>query len=387
MCITTGCEDTASTTNTETDPIGTTPSYQIVVNPLSVQYHYWDYHLIQWFPEGSTYESIEMMVANVASDNPLIWVFLTESIAPKMQHHYVNDASLLPLAHEGISDSTGVIVPITFNIAVAPYDLRVFDVSFNDESGTPINWHFESNQPLSTANGDRLIDQDGVDLDRGILVMYANESALSGEHSEVQIGDARFAPPYWDEISSPPFFEAWRGACTHGMSFGFIAAGSASYTFTQYPENPFVNATWRGTYQWENDTETPFEWIVTDIDDTGIHIASGDLRMTLVENENRLDILTTGAATGEGYTNVAFTPALRDPRAMTTAESQTVAFSIDIDNHLDQITGTATLTRQADHATLLLAPQTPGWAVNNLMHTIINTGNGTCSTTSVTIQQ
>jgi hypothetical protein len=320
-----------------------------------------------------------------------VWVFFTEAEPPKKQHHYVNDPSLVTYltgsSDDPPPDSGVYLVSMDFSMSEGSDGVLSFDVTFEDENDVPISWTFETTGPPSAEYAGELIDQIGHDLEGGILVMYISESALSSDATVLEIGDDRYPVGTWDELSQPPYFTAYHGVCTRGLSHGYLAAGEISYRTLSAPEAIEPGAAWQMQYQIGTDEPTAFDWPVETRSKDAFTARNGSYVLTAKTQNGELEITEIRYEADGGYLSVRFDPALPDLQRLAADDPREVAFAIDIDDHLDQITGTATVTRDGRVRDILLAPESPDWAVANQMHVEIDSSKSEYTVKAETIQQ
>ena len=343
-----------------------------IVYPLHLSYRKWDYHIAQWLPEHPLYEMAELMVAGAETDHPEIWFFFTEAEPPKKQYHYVNTESLVDYLSGGapVDDTDRFVrrVSMTLDITEAAGGDISFKLALDDENGTPITWTFNTEGPTTPEYAAGLIDQTGHDLEGGILIMYISESALSDETTVLQIGNDQFPIGEWVELSQPPYFTAYHGVCTRGLSHGYLAAATVEYETVSKPNAVETGAMWQMTYRIGAEApSSPLEWIVDTVSNNAFVVKGGPYVLDGTLLNGGMETSQLRYETDDGYLAVRFSPPLPDLNRMNANVPASVRFAIDIDDHMDQIIGTATILREGKTTQLLLTPTSPSWSIANQM--------------------
>lgn len=387
LIVIVGCDEKDAEVDDETeDGSGTSQ----LVFPLLPSYRNWDYHFAQWLTGHPVYEMAELMVEGLETDAPEVWVFFTEAEAPKDQVHYVNCESLATYLGEG-SDTPSSraihVLPISFEMVTDENGAPGFDVSFEDETGTPVSWSYRTISEPTSEYADMLIPQSGHDLVGGILVMYVSLSTLSSETTVLRIGEEEYPIGEWEEHSVKPHFTAYHGFCSKELSHGYLSAGTVAYETVAAPERIEEDATWRMRFRVTADDEwTPFDYTVTRMTNDRFEAESGPFFVEATVSENRVGLLQLKYQADGGYIAVRFKPELPDLEKMAAGVSVDSAFAVDIDDHIDQITGVATATRTEQTVDLLLAPEYPDWAATNQMRVTLRFADDGYATAIETIQ-
>ena len=364
-------EDERTSDDTTAAPL---PPGQLVF-PLMLSYRRWDYHLAQYLDEHPQFEMVELFVDDINSDEPKVWVFFTDAAPPKHQYHYVNDDSLAEYltggADKGLNRDV-FVVPMDFNFTEEEDGAPSFEVSFVEDDEQPVSWVFNTIGPPEAQYGAGLVEQSGHDLIGGILVMYVPESNLASEDTVLQIGEDRYPVLEWEEYSEPPYFTAYHGFCSRNIAHGYLAAFDTTYETLSVPDEVVPGAAWQTTYQVEDGEPVSFDWEVTEVSDHTFtaKVDANVLTETLDTEGAHLNELRFEAE--DGFIAVQFDPALPDLQRMPDGGIAESVFTVEVDDYIDQITGTVSVSRDKSSTELLFAPASPDWAVGNQMRVTVD---------------
>lgn len=189
--------------------VDTLPS-RMPLLPLVAEYQSWDRHFIQWLPEKSPFETLEVLVKDSAGQ-PKLWVFLTYrefSGGSKRQVHYVNDAHLADTLRLSAGARDVRVVAISYHYAEPSGGARM-QLALETARGH-LSWTFQAAH-LPDPQRSRLVNSTEAahDLKGGLLVFHLGATTLSSASSSAKIGSEEYSALPWPEHSHLPYFEAF----------------------------------------------------------------------------------------------------------------------------------------------------------------------------------
>jgi hypothetical protein len=344
----------------------------MIIMPLLFSYTNHDYQIVQWLPDHPQYEMAEIMVHETEGEEPFLWLLLTDRVpheGSKHQIDYTNDPDWASSLQEVTGDRETHLAEIDYQRSVDEGGKLHFIISLQTVDEKLLLWDFLTTGPPTTENAPGLIDQSGHSLKSGILVMYIEKTVLADSTTSLTIGEEEYPVQVWEEISYPPFFTAYRGACTEDLADSFIRADEESFELRGWPKELAVGEEW--VYLLGGGRQEV--WSIEEKQDNILTIGgSKDFfgqrkRLTAEIIDGGLEIQSISLEHKEGNLTIEFSPNLPDFEKMQTETLVTSQFRIHIDGHLDEMTGSMTVERQGDRVSILLSPETPEWAVQNKM--------------------
>lgn len=350
-----GCGVATKTAAQETSPY---------VTPLSFSYTHWDSHLLQWLPAHPKYEIVEVLMDE--REPAGIFFFLTEREAvagSKKQYCYTNDPNFAKSLTDGAGDRESQYVDITYEKSQGA-DGATYHFELLTADG-PTVWDFVAAGETDPTYASKLIDaaEAGHDLKGGLLVFYLPESTVSAADTKLSLGSESFPVESWPEISSPPYFEAFRGVLSHDVHNGYLpAAPLTTTTFPSPAEELTVGATWTKRVSRKGGSDPRESQVsVRELDDQrAVLIEDESTTMTLRRDGESLLTESLAVSDDKAQMVMSFDPPLPDLRFMEEGSTQS-AFSIALPALLSVVTGTITMTKNGNTVLETLAPSHPAW--------------------------
>jgi hypothetical protein len=196
--------------------------------PLIVHFEYTPRYFLQWLNDHPQYTRIEAAVTD--SEPLVINLALTEKSSGRRVNYCDSEERLKAMAQAGQEARlTKISYRATNNFGQAPSH----EFGFTDERGQAVRWRFTMAAPVSE-RGAGLTPQEGA---AGLRLIYREMGTAAGEGTAVQIGAKVYEAEPWTEISAPPYFVAYRGAYSDGVSVGALLPGQESWRVTEPPKD------------------------------------------------------------------------------------------------------------------------------------------------------
>ncbi len=334
------------------------------VLPLLMEYEYAPHYFMQWITDHPQYERIEASVSQTKP--PAYQIVLTEKGSGRRVSYCSSEAKVKALESRG-QEARLAKIEYSGSNAIGQAPSHAF--RFADEKGQPIRWQFIL-ASMPTEHGAGLTPQSEGS---GLLLIYRDLGTAAAEGSAVQIGSKVIEAAPWPEISSPPYFVAYRGTYVDGVGIGVFPRGQESWRVTTSPKDLTVGSQWamaddRGRLRQlqvkerRNDQLTITE--MTNDPDLGSKL-SVKARATAGGLA-----LSSMAMIGpkEKQVRVSFSPDLD-----LTAGSSSSAFQIEINGHEKVVQGTVSLTKEGNTTSLRWQPKSPDWARARVLHSVVTT--------------
>ncbi len=354
------------------------------VLPVRYSYKVWDHHFIQWLPDHPRYEAVEALV-DETDDKPLIHLFLTDrepSHGSKTQHHYVNDHVLAEMLRGSSGQREVHEVDISWSRHEEGENLE-FEFEAETVDG-PLKWLFVTQGRPSAENGAGLIDnaEAAHDLAGGFLVFFLERGTLSGPATCLAIDDQSYAVKEWSELSSPPYFTAYRAAYSQGVHLGyFYATPQIAMRLVESSNDLSEGAHW--TYEWSTadmPTRTS-ETRLVEASGNQLQFVAEDTRWTARRSSMGLAIERISVEDAASSMTLDFDSPLPDLVRMSDGTMSTT-FTISQGEHQGIVSGTLTIEKHGTEVSVGLDPSEPAWARALMLEAHIELGEGSSSYSS-----
>jgi hypothetical protein len=311
---------------------------------------------VQWLNDHPQYTRIEAAVTD--SKPPIFTLTLTEKGSGRRVNYCNSEARLKEMAQTGQEARlTKIDYRAANNFGQAP----AHEFSFTDERGQAVRWRFTLAAPVSE-RGAGLTQQEGG---TGIMLIYRELGAAAGEGTAVQIGAKVSEAEPWTEISAPPYFVAYRGAYSDGISIGALLPGQESWRVTAAPGELSEGAQWTMVDDWGRTRQlriTALRGAELTIQETGQSLALQG-RRTATGFALRSITLSSRSKT----MRISFTPELD----LAASPAAPVNFQIDQNGHNKIAHGSVSVEKSGDAATLRWTFKSPDWAKSRAMNSTV----------------
>lgn len=204
--------------------------------PLLLSYRYWPDQFVQWIGDELPYSMIVAEVDNDAA-HPAYDIMLTDRATGK-QIHYTNQQAIVDLNKaQGIEAH---LTQIKYTPAETEGNGATYTFQFIGPEGKTVLWRFVQGSDV-TEQGAGLTDMSHLPLP---LFMYREQGAVAGQGTAIQIGDKVSEAELWKEISSPPYFIAYRGAHAVGLDIAIMRPGVEQWKIEEAPQTLAPGAKW-----------------------------------------------------------------------------------------------------------------------------------------------
>lgn len=316
------------------------PLPPFLVNPIPLQYVDDDWHVIAFFSGHPRFECVEAMFSPGADGTFSVRAILTRH--DQTQVDFVNDPGLL--AGELAAERTRVLRKM--EVDVGEHDgLPVVEVRFDSLENESVVLRLAcASRPDPSRGG--LTDPGAHALGSSLPLMWRAASAVAGAASSVHIAGVRYPMP--EVFRQGPHFVAHQGFCTQGFHMAAIRNESRSLRVVRQPRSL------RPGEQWVY--ETPSGELVYEI-----HAKQEDQTLRIVSSARQGETVYAKATPGGlAWSRIVVPPLRTQGEGASISFDPSGAFTIGVDGHGDVLRGTISAP---DAHSLLLAPQTPAWAI------------------------
>jgi hypothetical protein len=330
--------------------------------PFIVGYEFVPHYFMQAINNDSQYARIE--AALYEAKTPIYNLVLTEKNGRRV--NYTNSEEKAAALKRAGAEAR--VARIDYRSASKFGQLPAHEFGFTDERGQPVRWRFSLAAPASERGAGMTPQEAGGS---GWLLIYRDAGSAAGEGTAVEIGGRTSEAEAWEEISSPPFFVAYRGVYAEGLNTGIFSAGQETWRTESTPDKLQEGTQWklideRGrTRQLRITSLRGDEATIDEVIASPSPFASAlsikarrtaqgfALRSVTVKNNNK-------------SMRVSFAPELD----MTLPGN--VAFQIDQNDHNKILHGSVTVESRNGAAQLRWQPKSPDWAKSRVINSAVN---------------
>jgi hypothetical protein len=203
------------------------------VVPVIFEYEFAPQYFSQWIENHPQYSKIEVII----EENETLQIALTEKESGKRVFYSNSEADLKSLQAEG---KEAYLSKIDFKTTQAVDQQANYGFGFLDKYRQPILWRIiPASRP--SERGRELIPSAQAD---GLRLEYRNLATAVGAGTAIQIGEKVIEAQPWKEISSPPYFVAYRGSIAVGRHLGTLLLGTRKWNVSKHPEELKKGAEW-----------------------------------------------------------------------------------------------------------------------------------------------
>jgi hypothetical protein len=350
--------------------------------PVVLQYEYVPLHFMQWIKDDPNYSLASAYM--YPGESPVYEIMLVEKSGGSV--YYCNSKERVDLlTHKG---KQAYVVAIDFKKTQSVGQSTTYNVGFRDSYGRSIIWRFilaSTPSPL----GAGLTPQPETP---GLRLLYRNLGTCAGEGAAIQIGDHLSEADPWPEISSPPYFVAFRGVLADGMDSGALVPGSEKWQVLSSPIMAEGSELREGA-QWvlKSDSGRERTWRVTarradevTISEVSLEASnSTKLELRARVGQQGLALREIRLGSGSRAMRLTFTPELDLTTVPTSVGSAGADFEIDLGNQRKVARGKVSVENQEGLVRLHWILKSPDWAKSRgLISTVrIEAGGYTMETT------
>ena len=339
----------------------------IPVVPLIAEYEYAPVYFMQWINDSPRYSRIAVSVGDGKTPSHL--VVLTEKDSNRAVYYTNTAERAKALKAEGKE---------VFQTAIDYKEVRkveetvTFGVGFRDQHGQAIRWRFI---PANSNPSKRGAGLQPLAAMPGLHLRYSNLGTAAGAGTAVQIGDKVHEAEPWPQISSPPYFVAYRGSYAHGMELSAVLLGKESWRVVKAPTELREGAQWTlasdlGRERLLRVSEARGnELVISEQPAPGFDGTTLNLHALLTPQGLALRSFTLNSH--DRAMRVTFTPELNLTTDAPAARAES-AYQIDLGTHEKVSQGVVSVERQANTVNLRWQPTSPDWAKSRSLRSAIN---------------
>ena len=329
--------------------------------PLIIGYEYVPHYFMQTLDNDPQYARIEAALYD--AKQPVYNLVLTEKNGRRVNYSN-SEEKVAALKRAG---AEALLTRIDYRSVNKFGQLPAHEFGLTDERGKPVRWLFTLAAPASERGAGMSAQEGGT----GWLLVYRDSGSAAGEGTAVQIGGRVSEAEAWEEISSPPFFVAYRGVYADGLNSGVFPAGQETWRVVSSPDKLQEGAEWK--LVGENNRTRQLRVTSVRGDDVTIdevvppspfvsllsikarRTAQGfALRSVTIKNNNK-------------SMSIGFTPELN------LASPGTCSFQIDLNDHNKILHGNVSVESKGGGATQLRwQPKAPDWAKSRVINETVN---------------
>lgn len=340
-------------------------SAPMLVVPVIMEYNFASKYFLQWVKDDPHYSMIDVMVSEGKS--PIYEVTLTEN--PSGQRVTYCNSMPLVKAMTG-RGKTAHYTPIQYRLTESVGEQPTHQFVFRDQAGRTITWKFIPASDPSERGG-------GLTPGRrkGLSFYIRKLGTAAGEGTALQIDSKVNNAEPWPQISSPPYFVAFRGSYSMESEFGSLAVGSEAWHVKSAPSALTKGAQW--TLVNDHNGERTFRIASRKGDEITINEESSNgpdsatLSLIARETPEGLAISSITARDQNHSMKVSFTPELKVTPNGSDAAGPEVAFQINLSGSGKVSEGTVATKKSGNTVTLRWQPRSPDWAKARTLNTSI----------------
>ncbi|PYP83528.1 MAG: hypothetical protein DMF61_23185 [Blastocatellia bacterium AA13] len=325
----------------------------VPIIPVIVEYEYAAQYFMQWISDNPKYSMIEAIIG--AGQPRVIQMILTETKSERRVIYTDSESKVKALTGAG---EEARAAKIDFKVANNVGHQPTFGFAFADERGKAIRWRFIP-AAAASALGKGLSPQSDA---AGLRFRYRERATTAGAGTAVQIDDKVSEAEPWPEVSSPPYFVAYRGSYVEGIHLGALLVGNRNWRVTSAPAELIKGSTWTLT----SDGNQTRQMGITSrkADELTINETTewGSLDLTVRTTVQGLAVRSIVITSAGHKMRFTFKPDLELESEGVGAAKAEVAFQIDEDDHEKVSQGTVTVDRAKDTVLMRWQPKTPDWA-------------------------
>ena len=330
--------------------------------PILLEYDHTPEYFAQWLTTSTQYTMIEAV--NIQTKPPVYQLILTDKVAGERVYYSNSEEKIKALISSG---RKAVLTPIDFKVVENVAEQPTYAFAFRDEKGQAIRWRFMPHSPPSergagSTPGRRL----------GLSFVFRKLSTVANENTVVEIGEKVFQAEPWPQISTPPYFIAFRGIYGLGVETTTLGVGTENWRVTSAPVELNQGAQWVLTDERNNvrtlqiTARSGDELTISETKALGP--LSTPLTLTARITPQGL-ALRSIAMSNDGHSmRITFKPDLNIAAAPSGQSNPQVAFQVGLDKDPKIIEGTISLERSGNATNFRWEPRSPDWAKGRLLN-------------------
>lgn len=204
--------------------------------PIIAEFEYSPFHFSQMLSNHPKYSMIE---ATFDSNGlPSLEVVLTEKENSK-RIYYSNSEE--KVNQRKIYGAESILTKIDFKMPNENDEVQMYGIGFSDKYEQPVVWRVTPTTPPSEY-GKGVRD---IPWNTNLYLEYVDLGSTIGAGTAVKIGDDIIQAEPWKEISSPPYFYAYRGSYSVGRHLGIFFEGNQNWKQLYASDELKEGAVWK----------------------------------------------------------------------------------------------------------------------------------------------
>lgn len=333
------------------------------VIPFVAEYEYQPYFFAQWIANHPQYSRIEAILDRLEKPAS-VQIILVETETGKRVYYCSSEAQAKILRAEGKE-----VYPIKIDFKQTQEAERqpTYGFGFRDKNGLAILWRvIAASRP--SERGRELIPADSAP---GLRVEYRDLATAAGEGTAIQIGDQVVEAEPWKEISSPPYFVAYRGTVAVGRHFGNFLTGARRWRIASRPAELKTGAEW--ALSDESGQKRTFKITAQHNGELIVSEQAGNstlMSFTVHTTDSQRFVLRSVRLNNNSQTmQIKFEPEL--PFDLPASGKFETSFTISQGKYDKIVSGAVSAERVDDGLHLRFAPKSPDWTKSRSLETFI----------------
>jgi hypothetical protein len=341
----------------------------VPVLPMIIEYNYSPLLLFQWIKNDPRYSMIEASITE--RDPRLCELILTEKISGREVYYSSSEQQVKALALEG---KTAKLAEIALKIDEPIGEEPRYHIGFQDERRENVNWDFTLASEPSTFGPPVVASVQGLGF------LYHRLGTTAGAGTIVRIGGVESPAEPWPEISSKPYFIAFKGAYSVDSQALILKAGSEAWHAEVSPAEQSNGAEWKlvdehGRVRQLRIVRRNADEIT--IGEVGVaNEYSPSLSLTERVTGSTVELRTVTTSMRNHKATIHFEPFLRVDSA---AGESRADFTIDLDDKTTIMGGVVSVKKEGSQTVLRWEPKRPAWAESRVLKTTILIDKGSYS--------
>jgi hypothetical protein len=334
----------------------------VPIIPLIAEYEHSSCFAMQWIKDDPQYSMIQAVLNK--TEPPTYQVMLVERDTGRRVYYCNSQARVNYLESTG---RNARLVKIDFRDTKSGLEKPMIALGFPDEKGQPIRWRFVlASEPSERGSG--VSPQSAASP--GLDATYRDKSTAAGDGTAIQIGGKVSEAEPWPQISSPPYFVAFRGSYIDGMRAGSLLAGSERWRVEKAPAELMEGSEW--TLASDNGRSRRLRITAVHGDEFTFSQVTKDpgspSSLTMVARKKGDAFAVRSVFVGEGQDGmrISFNPELD----LNSAGSES-SFQIDEAGHDKVVGGKIQLSANGNVLQLKWQPEFPGWAKGHQLNGVV----------------
>ncbi len=203
--------------------------------PLIAEYEYTPFYFSQRFKEDEKYKMIEAMFD--PKDPNSLEVVMMEKDGKRTYY----SGSEKNVNQRKVSGLEAYLTKISFKMPKDETEQQIYGIGFADKYKQPIIWRVSpTSKPSKYGEGLR-----DIPWKNNLYLEYVDLGSTIGAATAIKIGENVIEAEPWSEISSPPYFYAYKGSFSVGRHLGIFFEGNEDWKLLYAPKEIKDGDVWK----------------------------------------------------------------------------------------------------------------------------------------------